>query len=44
MVNLAALYTDLVEWIVHRARIAELADALDQGNSGAYVNFWVTKG
>ncbi len=39
MVNIAALYNNLGEAAVHEARVIDIAGALRQGDSGAYVNF-----
>lgn len=39
MVNLAALYDQPAEKPAHEAWVADLARALEQGDSGAYVNF-----
>ena len=39
MVNLAALYNQPEEKAVHEAWVADFARALEQGDSGAYVNF-----
>jgi FAD/FMN-containing dehydrogenase len=39
MVNLAALYNQPEEKPAHEAWVADFARALDQGDSGAYVNF-----
>jgi FAD/FMN-containing dehydrogenase len=39
MVNLAALYNQPEEKPAHEAWVAEFARALEQGDSGAYVNF-----
>jgi hypothetical protein len=39
MVNLAAFYTGPEDQILRQAWVADFAEALQQGDSGAYVNF-----
>jgi FAD/FMN-containing dehydrogenase len=39
MVNVAAMYEDLGEAEIHDAWADRLAETLDQGEPGAYVNF-----
>jgi len=44
MVNVGAVYERPEEADVHRAWVRGLADALDQGYEGAYVNFVADEG
>jgi len=44
MVNVAAFYEGVADRVVREAWVGNFAEALDQGDAGAYVNFLADEG